>query len=311
MATSSLSGSLERTLAYPATRPLPLRLLALVGRFARRKPLGFAGLLIVLAFVLMALFAPVLAPYPPNKTDRRHGLEGPSARHLLGTDKTGRDVLSRLIYGARISITVGFGAVALSAAGAALVGTVSGYLGGWPDKIIQRFVDAWQSMPGLIILITFLGIVRRLPDVNMLLAMILAIGVLGIAGTSRVIRSAVLVIKASPYIEAARSTGATGRRIVLVHILPNVFPLILVGATVSLGGVILAEASLSFLGFGPAGEPSWGQMLSTDGRDYMRAYPGLAIFPGLCIALAVFGFNIFGDALRDVLDPRLRQGGRR
>jgi len=306
MATPSLSRSLEHPLAYPAPRPLPLRLLALLGRFARRKPLGFAGLLIVLTLVLMALFAPVLAPYPPNKTDRRHGLEGPSARHLLGTDKTGRDVLSRLIYGARISITVGFGAVALSAAGAALVGMVSGYLGGWPDKIIQRFVDAWQSMPGLIILITFLGIVRRLPDVNLLLAMILAIGVLGIAGSSRVIRSAVLVITASPYIEAARATGATGWRIVRVHILPNVFPLILVGATVSLGGVILAEASLSFLGFGPAGEPSWGQMLSTDGRDYMRAYPGLAIFPGLAIMIVVLGFSFLGDGLRDVLDPRLK-----
>jgi peptide/nickel transport system permease protein len=306
MTTAPIVEHLGLTFTPPRERSLPFRMGAGLLRFARRKPLGFLGLTIVLFFVFVAIFANLLAPYDANKTDRRHGLEEPSLRHKLGTDKTGRDVLSRLIYGARISITVGFGAVLISQIGATALGMVSGYLGGWTDKVVQRFVDAWQAMPGLIILITFLGIVRRLPDVNLVFAMILAIGVLGIAGASRVIRSAVLVIKSAPYIEAAKATGATGPRILLFYILPNVFPLILVGATVSLGGVILAEASLSFLGFGPAGEPSWGQMLSTDGREYMRSYPGLAIFPGVCIALAVFGFNIFGDALRDVLDPRLR-----
>ncbi|HNM78763.1 MAG TPA: ABC transporter permease, partial [Tepidiformaceae bacterium] len=202
--------------------------------------------------------------------------------------------------------TVGFGAVLISSVGAATLGIVSGYLGGWSDKIIQRLVEAWQAMPGLIILLTILGIVRRMENVNVVFAMVLAIGLLSIAGTSRVIRSQVLIIRHQQYVEAARAMGAGHVRIIWHYILPNVFPLILVTMTVALGGVILAEASLSFLGFGPAGEPSWGQMLSIDGREYMRRQAGLAIWPGVCIALAVFGFNIFGDALRDTLDPRLR-----
>lgn len=291
---------------------LPLRWLFALGGFARHKPLGFFGMVVVLALLITAIFAPMLAPYQPNKLDLRHKLEVTSARHRLGTDKTGRDVLSRLIYGARVSITVGFGAVAITTVFASLIGMVSGYRGGWFDNVVQRFVDAWQAMPGLVILITFLGIVRRLPRVNLLLAMILAIGVLGIAGTSRLIRSAVLGVRSAPFIESAHASGAGGLRILVYYIFPNVFPLILVAATLALGGVILAEASLSFLGFGPAGEPSWGQMLSVDGREYMRAQPGLALWPGLCIGLAVFGFNVFGDALRDVIDPRLRgSGGKR
>lgn len=288
-------------------RPLPLRPVFWLLRFARQKPLGFVGMVMVLSLIFMALFADQLATYPANKLDLKHRLEGPSARHWLGTDATGKDTFSRLIYGAQISMMVGFGAVAISATGAALLGIVSGFIGGWFDKILQRFVDAWQAMPGLIILITFLGIVRRMPNVNLVLAMVIAIGVLSIAGGSRVIRSQVLLIRQTPFVEAAHSMGAGSGRIMVYCILPNVFPLILVNATVALGGVILAEASLSFLGFGPAGEPSWGQMLSVDGREYMRKQPGLAVFPGLCIGAAVFGFNIFGDALRDVLDPRLRK----
>jgi peptide/nickel transport system permease protein len=274
--------------------------------FARRKPLGFAGLLLVLGLIIVALFAPQLAPFDPQKIDLRHKLEGPTPLHRLGTDATGKDVLSRLIYGARISMLVGFGAVFLSEAGAVLIGVTSGYFGGWYDKIVQRIVEAWQALPGLIILIVLLGIARRMPQVNLVLAMVVAIGLLSIPGTSRVFRSQVLTLKEAAYVEAARSMGAGHIRIICFCILPNVFPLILVSATTALGGVILVEASLSFLGFGPAGEPSWGQMLSVDGREYMRSQPGLAVWPGVCIAAAVFGFNIFGDALRDVLDPRLR-----
>jgi peptide/nickel transport system permease protein len=300
-------------LVLPARRerPAPLRWLLALATFARRKPLGFIGLLIVAALIVMAVFAPQIATHNPNQIDLRHRLEGPSSQHWLGTDNTGKDVFSRLVYGARISVTVGFGAVAISVLFATILALVSGYVGGWFDTVVQRLVDAWQAMPGLILLITFLGIVRRMPNVNLIVAMIVALGVLSIAGKSRVIRSAVLGVRSMPYVEAARSLGAGGPRILLSYILPNVFPIILVGATISLGGVILAEASLSFLGFGPAGEPSWGQMLSVDGRQYMRAQPGLAIWPGVCIGLAVFGFNIFGDALRDVLDPRLRGSGRR
>jgi peptide/nickel transport system permease protein len=311
MATSRTSTAGEFIPRSPSDRPLPLRMVYGLGRFARRKPLGFVGLLMVLTLIVMALFAGQIAPYAPNKIDLRHHLEGPSSAHWLGTDAIGRDVLSRLIFGARISMTVGFGAVAISSFGAAILGITSGYFGGWFDKVLQRFVDSWQAMPFLIILITFMGVVKRMPNVNVVLAMVVAIGVLSIAGGSRVIRSQVLTIKNGAFVEAAQSMGAGHGRIMLFCILPNVFPLILVSGTVALGGVILAEASLSFLGFGPAGEPSWGQMLSVDGREYMRRAPGLAVYPGLCIGMAVFGFNIFGDALRDVLDPRLRGGGGR
>jgi peptide/nickel transport system permease protein len=311
MAGSTATDALPLSLPFRREYPRPVRYLRAVFHFARRKPLGFLGAMLVVAFVLTAIFAPALAPYPPNKIDLRHKLEGPSAEHKLGTDATGKDVLSRLIYGARISITVGFGAVAISTVFATALGLLSGYIGGWFDTIVQRFVDAWQAMPGLIILITFLGIIRRMPNVNVLLAMIIAIGVLSIAGRSRVDRSAVIALRNQPYVEAARALGATNIRIMLTYILPNIMPVILIGATVGLGAAILAEASLSFLGFGPVGQPSWGQMLSVDGRQYMRAQPGLAIWPGVCIGLAVFGFNMFGDALRDVADPRLRGSGRR
>lgn len=288
-------------------RAMPARLLFRVLGFVRRQPLGTVGFLIVFVLVLAAVFAEQVAPYSPDKQNLRHRLEGPSSQFWLGTDATGRDTFSRLIYGARISMTVGFGAVVIGSGGAAILGVVSGYLGGWSDKIIQRFVEAWQAMPGLVILLTILGIVRRMQNVNVVFAMLLAIGILGIAGSSRVIRAQVLTIRNQPFVEAARSMGAGHVRIIWYCIFPNVFPLILVSMTVALGGVILAEASLSFLGFGPAGEPSWGQMLSIDGREYMRRQAGLAIWPGVCIALAVFGFNIFGDALRDTIDPRLRR----
>ena len=308
MATSTVvSTTGEHIFRSPSDRRLPLRMLIALRDFARRKPLGFVGLLLVLTLIIMAIFAPQLAPYSPGKMNLRHNLEGSSSAHLLGTDAMGRDVLSRLIYGARISVTVGFGAVAISSCGAATLGIISGYFGGWFDKGLQRVVDAWQAMPYLIILITFMGVVSRMPNVNIVLAMLVAMGVLGIAGSSRVIRSQVLLIKNGPFVEAAQSMGAGHGRIMLYCILPNVFPLMLVSATVALGGIILAEASLSFLGFGPAGQPSWGQMLSVEGRQYMRSAPGLAVWPGLFIGTAVFGFNIFGDALRDVLDPRLRK----
>jgi len=288
--------------------PLPVRILRTSLRFARRKPLGAFGFMLVVLLLFSAVFAGVLAPYDPDKLDLKNRLVGTTlgGPHWLGTDKTGRDTLSRLLYGARISMKVGFGAVLISSTGALFIGVVSGYVGGAFDKTVQRLIDAWQAMPGLIILITFLGIARRNQSVDLVWAMVFAIGFLGIPGASRVFRSQVLTIKQAAYVEAARSLGATAPRIMWKCIVPNVFPIVMVSATTGLGGAILAEASLSFLGFGPAGKPSWGQMLSVEGREYMRVQPGLAIWPGLCIASAVFGFNIFGDALRDVLDPRLR-----
>lgn len=311
MAGTTTTDSLSLTGRFRHERAAPVRWLIWLGKFARSKPLGFFGLAVIVLMVVTAIFAPQIATHPPNKIDLRHKLEGPSAAHRLGTDATGKDIFSRLVYGARVSVTVGFGAVAISTLFATIIGVLSGYYGGWFDSVVQRFVDAWQAMPGLIILITFLGIIRKMPNVNVLLAMVLAIGVLSIAGRSRVERSAVIAIRSQQYIEAARSLGASNTRILLSYILPNIVPIILIGATVGLGAAILAEASLSFLGFGPAGQPSWGQMLSVDGRQYMRVQPGLAIWPGVCIGLAVFSFNIFGDALRDVTDPRLRGSGRR
>lgn len=311
MAGSPTTDTLPIALRFRPERPAPVRWLIALAKFARGKPLGFFGLVVIVLMVVAAVFAPQIATHQPNAIDLRHRLDGPSSAHWLGTDATGKDIFSRLVYGARVSVTVGFSAVAISTLFATIIGVISGYFGGWFDSIVQRFVDAWQAMPGLIILITFLGIVRRMPNVNVLLAMVLAIGVLSIAGRSRVERSAVIAIRSQPFIEAARSLGAGNTRILLTYILPNIVPIILIGATVGLGAAILAEASLSFLGFGPAGQPSWGQMLSVDGRQYMRAQPGLAIWPGVCIGLAVFAFNIFGDALRDVSDPRLRGSGRR
>jgi peptide/nickel transport system permease protein len=271
-------------------------------RFMRRKPLGFFGLVLVVVFIVMAVFAPVVAPYRYDEQQLRHRLEAPSSEHLLGTDSVGRDVFSRLVFGARASISVGFGAVAITGALAATIGIVSGYYGGKMDLVIQRIVEIWQAMPGLIVLITILGVFG-----TGLVPMILAIGILGAGSGSRVYRGAVMSLRENTYILAARATGAGDLRILLVYILPNVVPLMLVLASVGLGGVILAESTLSFLGFGlPPPFPSWGQMLSVEGRDYMRTAPGLAVFPGLAIGLAVFGFNMLGDALRDVLDPRLR-----
>lgn len=308
MAENTVVSALEFGPGWRRDRPLPLRMLMGIGHFARRKPLGFVGLLMVTAFILAAIFAGLIAPFEPSKIDLRNRFApfDLSSAHKLGTDATGKDILSRLIYGARISMFVGFGAILISEVGAVTIGVISGYVGGWFDKIVQRLVDAWLAMPGLVILITFLGIARRTPNVDLLLAMIVAIGVLGIPGRSRVFRSQVLTLKGVAYVEAARSLGAGGPRIIWKCLLPNIFPLVLVSATTGLGAVILTEASLSFLGFGPAGKPSWGQMLSIDGRESFLRQPGLAIWPGLCIATAVFGFNMFGDALRDVLDPRLR-----
>lgn len=291
--------------ALPSANPAAV-VLRVVGRFARRKPLGFIGGALVVGLVVVAVFAPLFAPYDPNAIDLRHRLEGSSAAHWMGTDGAGHDVLSRLVYGTRISMMVGFGSVLISTVAATLIGLVAAYIGGWVDIAVQQVIDAWIAMPDLIILITFLGIVRRIPDANLTLALLFALAFLRTAGTSRLVRSVVLELRSRPFVEAAEASGAGTPRMMLAHVLPNIFPILLVSATVALPGTILAEASLSFLGFGPAGTSSWGQMLSVEGREFFTKQWGLAVYPGLCIAGAVFGFNMFGDALRDVLDPRLR-----
>ncbi|MBI5629103.1 MAG: ABC transporter permease [Candidatus Rokubacteria bacterium] len=232
-------------------------------------------------------------------------MKPPGAQFWMGTNNLSRDIWSRVVYGARVSITVGFGAVLLGNALATAIGITSGYFGGKYDMAVQRVVDAWQSFPFLVVILSLMAVLG--PG---MLNVILALGILGAAAASRVIRGATISVLQNAYIEAARAMGAGHLRIMLRHVLPNVAATILILATIGLGGAILAESALSFLGFGvPPPYPSWGAMLSGSGRSYMYRAPWMAIWPGAAISLAVFGFNMLGDALRDVLDPRLRGAG--
>jgi peptide/nickel transport system permease protein len=285
-----------------AGRRSPRGALAGVGRFCRRKPLGAVGGVIVLGLLIMAGFAEWIAPYAYDEQIADARLRPPGREFIFGTDNVSRDIFSRIVYGARVSVTVGFITVLLGNAVAATIGITSGYFRGRYDIIVQRLVDAWQSFPYLIIILSLLAVLG--PG---LMNVVLALSILVAAAASRVIRGATLSVVEHPYIEAARAMGAGHLRVILRHILPNVMATIVVIATIGLGGVILAESALSFLGFGvPPPHPSWGSMLSGSGRTYMYNAPWIAIWPGVAISLVVFGFNMLGDALRDVLDPRLR-----
>jgi peptide/nickel transport system permease protein len=278
-------------------RPWPV-----IREFCRHKPLGAVGGLLVALMILTAIGADWIAPYHYGETIGGATLKPPSARFWMGTDNLGRDVWSRVVYGARISVTVGFATVALSTLLAVVIGVSSAYLGGTYDILIQRIVDAWISFPALVIILSLLAALG--PG---LLNLIFALSIIGAAGASRVIRGATLSVMQNPYVEAARAIGAGHGRILLLYMLPNVMATIIILATIGLGTVILAESALSFLGFGvPPPYPSWGGMLSGSGRTFMYHAPWMALFPGAAISLAVFGFNMLGDALRDVLDPRLR-----
>jgi peptide/nickel transport system permease protein len=271
-------------------------------RLVREKPLGAFGGMLVLVLMLCAIFAHWIAPYPYDETNVRQRLKPPGAQFYLGTDNLGRDVFSRIIYGARISVTVGFGAVTLSILLATIMGVTSGYFGGKVDVFVQRIVDAAMAFPVLVLLLSIMAVLG--PG---LLNIILVLGIIPSANRSRIIRSATLSAKENQYVEAARAVGASHLRIILCYILPNIMAPIIIVATNALGAVILIEATLSFLGFGvPPPYPSWGEMLSGSGRSYMYKAPWMAIWPGVAISLAVFGFNMLGDALRDLLDPRLR-----
>jgi peptide/nickel transport system permease protein len=270
--------------------------------FVRRKPLGAAGALIILALLVMALFAERLAAFDYDETIRGARMRPPSLTHWLGTDNLGRDMWSRIVYGARVSITVGLATILLGTLLATAIGVTSGYFGGLYDLVVQRVVDAWMSFPFLVIILSVMAVLG--PGLG---NVILALSIIIAANSSRVIRGATLQVTQHVYVEAARALGCGHRRILVRHILPNVAATILILATIGLGGVILAESALSFLGFGvPPPYPSWGAMLSGSGRTYMFRAPWMAVWPGLAISLAVFGFNMLGDALRDVLDPRLR-----
>lgn len=285
-----------------AAVPKPLGMLGSLMRWMRQKPLGAFGGVVILFLLFTAVFPSVFTNLDPTAFSGLERLKAPSSAHPLGTDQFGRDQLSRLVYGARTSVSVSFGAITISVFLATLIGTVSGYFGGWIDAILQRFVDAAIAFPNLIVLITLVAVLGA-----GLYQIVFALGIVSCFGTSRIVRSAVIMTMANPYIEAARVLGAHPTRIMLKHILPNVAPVVIISATVSMGGLVLAESGLSFLGFGvPPPTPSWGSMLSVDGRAFMERAPWLAVVPGIAIGSIVFAFNMLGDALRDTLDPRLR-----
>jgi peptide/nickel transport system permease protein len=288
----------------PATRPSAPRhgVVRFVLRLFREKPLGAAGGVIFILFLLCGLFADVLAPYGMNQISPRNRLLAPSWAYPFGTDNLGRDMLSRCLYGAQLSVIIGLSAAALATVVSVFIGIVSGYLGGKFDMVMQRFVDAWMSFPDLIILIVVVSVVG--PGMG---PVIVLLGLLYGIGGSRIIRGAVLSVRENAYVHAAQSTGATLPRILWKHILPNVMAPVIVLFTTRVGAVILAESGLAFLGLGvPPPAPTWGGMLSGSGRSFMYLAPWLALAPGLCITVVVYAINVFGDALRDLLDPRMR-----
>jgi peptide/nickel transport system permease protein len=278
-----------------------------MGRLFRERPLGAVGAMICLLLLLTGVFADVIAPAGYNAINPIDRLQAPSAEYWFGTDQIGRDVFSRIVHGAQLSVIVAFAATTLSIFISVVIGVTSSYFGGRFDMYTQRLVDGWMCFPDLILLIVAVSVLG--PGIWQV---ILILGLLfGIAG-SRIVRSAGLSAKENVFVHAARSMGASTLRILLRHILPNVMAPIIVLYTTRLAAVILAESGLSFLGLGiPPPTPSWGGMLSLDGRSYMFQAPWLAIIPGVALTLAVFGINMFGDALRDLLDPRMRGGGGR
>lgn len=283
----------------------PKRHSLLVGslvRLVKEKPLGTAGGVIVLVMLLAGLFADVLAPYGYKEIAMADRLAPPSGQHILGTDQLGRDTLTRIIYGARVSMIVGVGGTVIGTLGAVVIGLFSGYLGGKVDLVVQRFVDAFMCFPTIFILLTIMVLVG--PG---MIQVTVVLGVLFSIWYSRVVRGATIAIKTNTYVEAARAAGCSTSRILLRHILPNITAPVIVIFTISIGQIILSEATLSFLGYGiPPPTPSWGGMLSIEGRKYMLDSPWLAVWPGLALSMAVYGTNMLGDAIRDVLDPRLR-----
>ena len=276
--------------------------LQFIARLFREKPFGAVAGVVFLLFVFAGLFADILAPYGFNEISPIERLKPPSWRHLFGTDNLGRDLFSRCLYGARLSVIIGFSAAFLATVISVLIGTLTGYVGGRFDLVGQRFVDAYMSFPELVILIAVVSVVG--PGMPQIIAVLSF--AFGIAG-SRIIRSAVVAVREHMYVHASLSIGASTSRILWRHILPNIMPPIIVLFTTRVGAVILVESGLSFLGLGvPPPAPTWGGLLSGSGRTYMFQGPWLALAPGLCLTFLVYAINVLGDALRDLLDPRMR-----
>lgn len=291
--------ALPRVGVTPAA--LPGWLVAVI-RFIRQKPLGTAGAIVIIVMVAGALFAEVLAPYDPLDTNYEAMLRAPSAQHWLGTDTFGRDILSRIIYGSRTALLVGFGASFLGATGGAVIGVASAYFGGKVDLSVQRLIDVVMSFPIIVLALSVVAVLG-----SGIVNLILAIAIPFVPRIARVVRSSALAIRETPYVDAARAMGFSHMRIIFRHMLPNVVASYLIMLTAFLGQAILLEASLSFLGLGVTEPtPAWGLMLRGAAVEFAERAPWMGIFPGLAISAAVFGFNLFGDSLRDVLDPKLR-----
>jgi peptide/nickel transport system permease protein len=269
-------------------------------RFLRKKPLGAAGLLIILLMIAVALTAQVFYPAGPNAGSSAI-IAPPGGRFLLGSDNLGRDVLARILFGTRTSLTVGLVAVGVGVTGGLIVGLISGYAGGKVDMVIQRLVDSLMAFPALVLALAMVAVLGQ-STINVMIA----VGITFIPTVSRVVRGTVLSAKENQYVEAARCLGCQYSRIVFRHIMPNVLAPVIILATAGLGYAIVVEATLSYLGLGPPPPaPTWGGMMQ-EGRKYMYMAWWIVLYPGIAISIAVYGFNLFGDALRDVLDPRLR-----
>lgn len=283
------------------TKPLPRSRARMVWVQFRRNRAGLVGLVILAAFLSAGLFAPVLAPHDPYEIELESGLKGPGHGHLLGQDELGRDLLSRIIYGARLSLVIGVIAVAIGVGVGVPVGAMSGYFGGLPDLLTQRLIDIMLAFPGVLLAIVLVAIL----GVGLVQVMV-AVGIVSIPVYARLVRGQVLSLRSQEFVDAARAVGATSTRVIVRHVLPNTLAVIIVQSTLQIASAILSAAALGFLGLGaqpPAAE--WGSMLS-NARQYIRLAPHSVMFPGLAIMMTVLGFNLLGDAIRDALDPRMR-----
>ncbi|MBI4081551.1 MAG: ABC transporter permease [Candidatus Lambdaproteobacteria bacterium] len=271
--------------------------------FCKRKPLGAIGAFIMIVMVVLALLADFVTAIDPVTTNADKTLQAPNSVYWMGTDYLGRDIYSRIIFGTRISLTVGILATLFGGLSGLAIGLVSGYMLGWMDLVVQRFMDVFQALPRLVLALVMSAALG--PSIQ---NVVIAIAVPLIPIIARVVRSSTLAVRELPFVEAARAAGMAEWRIALIHVLPNTLAPFIVLVTAQLGAAILVEASLSFLGLGvPEPHPSWGRMLSESAAEYAQQAPWLVIFPGLAISAAVFGTNLLGDALRDELDPRLKQ----
>lgn len=272
-----------------------------IWRRLRKNKIAVVSLFVVVFIILIALFAPLLAPYPYENQNTKRVLEGSSKDFLLGTDRLGRDVLSRLIYGSRQSLQMGFTAVIFAAIAGIFIGSIAGYYGGWLDNLLMRILDIYQGIPMFLLTVTLAAVLG--PSLR---NAIIAIGISMIPGNSRFMRACILTVREMDYVESAKAIKASNRRIILKHIIPNAISPMIVSVTMGLGSSVLAGAGLSFIGLGVQPPiPEWGGMIS-DARNFMRSNPTLSLYPGICIMITVLAFNLLGDGLRDALDPRLK-----